>query len=303
MRDRRQARNCSGIYLSKKLGHESPATQHVEGVKAALLVVLATTSAYADTTTRAAIDGGGHTTKLVTTWGDHAGLVLDGKRVYSGEAVGTVVTGHGVTVVAYEIAGDKPFRLRVAEGDKLHDPLAFARPGKADNSPFAIAATATPDGFAIFYQEVQNNDPTAAHTYLLELDGTGKASGAPREVSVPWALADAIWNGSGYHLALIYAGGGDGMRLAMVSTNKQGQPQGHPDWSSAPGLIQDVHLATVGDRVLAYYRRDDHLIETDVTKIGSWGQVTSPSHDRGALAASTILAVNAKGEAVKLTAR
>jgi hypothetical protein len=275
----------------------------VEGVKAALLLLLATTSAYADSTTRAALDGGGKATKLVTTWGDHGKLELDGKLVFGGEAVGTVVSGHGVTVVAYEVSADKPFRVRVSEDGKLHDPLAFARPAKADNSPFSIAATATPDGFAIFYQEVQNNDPTAAHTYLLELDGEGKASGAPREVQVPWALADAIWDGSGYHLALIYAGGGDGMRLAMVSTTKDGQPQGHPDWSSAPGVIADVHLSHIGDRTLAFYRRDDHLIETDVTRIGSWGQVTSPSHDRGALSAGTILAINAKGEPVKITGR
>ena len=95
--------------------------------------------------------------------------------VYAGDAVGTVAAGHGLVVVAYEVAGDKPFRLRIAEDGKLRDPIAFARPGKADNSPFAIAATATPDGFTIFYQEVQNNDPTAAHTYMLELDGEGKA--------------------------------------------------------------------------------------------------------------------------------
>ncbi|HSN27926.1 MAG TPA: hypothetical protein VLT45_16670 [Kofleriaceae bacterium] len=277
-----------------------PAILQVAAPSMLLAGLLATTSAYADSTTRAAIDGAGHATKLVTTWGEHPGLALDGKRIYAGEAVATVVSGHGLTVVAYEVAGDKPFRLRIAEDDKLHDPLAFARPAKADNSPFAIAATATPDGFAIFYQEVQNNDPTAAHTYMLELDGEGKASGAPREIQVPWALADAIWDGSGYHLALIYAGGGDGMRLAMVSTTKEGQPQGHPDWSSAPGIITDVHLSRIGDRVLAFYRRDDHLIETDVTRIGSWGQVTSPSHDRGALSAGTVLAINAKGEAIRV---
>ena len=272
-------------------------------MKAALLVLALTTSAYADTTTRAAIDSSGHATRLVTSWGEHTWVRLDDTTIFSGEAVATLATGHGLTVVAYEVAGDKPFRVRIAEDGKVAPPLSFARPAKADNAPFAIAATATPDGFAIFYQEVQNNDPTAAHTYLLELDGEGKPSGTPREIAVPWALADAIWDGSGYHLALIYAGGGDGMRLAMVSTTKEGQPQGHPDWSSAPGIITDVHLSRIGDRVLAFYRRDDHLIETDVTKIGSWGQVTAPSHDRGALPASTILAVNAKGEPVKLTGR
>jgi hypothetical protein len=276
----------------------------VKGVKAALIVVLAaTTSAYADTAVRATIDGGGHPIKLVTTWAEHGKLELDGKLVYAGDAAGTVVAGHGLVVVAYEVAGDsKPFRLRISDDGKLGEPLSFARPGKAANSPFAIAATATPDGFAIFYQEVQNNDPTAAHTYMLELDGDGKP-GTPKEIQVPWALADVVWNGNGYHLALIYAGGGDGMRLSMVSASKEGQPQGHPDWASAPGIVMDVHLVKVGDRILAYYRGGaggDRLIETDVTHIGGWGSVTEHSTDRGALAQTTTLAVNAKGDAVRL---
>jgi len=93
------------------------------------------------------------------------------------------------------------------------------------------------------------------------------------------------------------------MRLAMVTATKDGQPQGHPDWATAAGIVTDVHLVKIGDRVLAYFRGGpggDRLIETDVTRIGSWGSVTDHSSDRGALAQSTTLAVNAKGEAVRL---
>jgi hypothetical protein len=93
------------------------------------------------------------------------------------------------------------------------------------------------------------------------------------------------------------------MRLSMVHATKDGVPQGHPDWASAPGIVADVHLARTGDRVLAFYRggaAGDRLIETDVTQIGQWGRVTSPSKDRGALAAAAVLAVNAKGEAIRL---
>lgn len=270
------------------------------GVKALLVIAVLATYARADTQTRAVVDGKGKAVRLVSTWSEHSKLEVDGKLVYGGEAVGTVTTGHGLVVVAYATGGDKPFRVRTLEDGKLHDPLAFARPSKRRDVPFAIAATATPDGFAIFYQEVQTDDPTAAHTYLCLLDGEGEVTQAPKEINVPWALADAIWDGDGYHLALIYAGGGDGMRLSMVHTTRDGAPQGHPDWASAPGIVTDVHLATAGDRVLAFYRRDDHLIETDVTQIGQWGRVTSPSKDRGALAAATVLAVNAKGEAIRL---
>ena len=291
-----------GKFSDQKLGHETSARPHVKCVKTALLVLALTTSAYADTSVRATVDGAGHPIKLVTTWAERGKLELDGKLVHAGDAVGTVAAGHGIVVVAYEVSGDKPFRVRIAEDGKLGEEIALARPGKANNSPFAIAATETPDGFSIFFQEVQNNDPTAAHTYLLELDGAGKP-GTPKEVPVPWALADAVWNGSGYHLALIYAGGGDGIRLSMVAATKEGQPQGHPDWASAPGIVMDVHLVKVGDRILAYYRggaAGDRLIETDVTHIGSWGNVSEHSSDRGALAQTTALAVNAKGEAVRL---
>jgi hypothetical protein len=272
-------------------------------VKALLLVALIAGYAHADTQTRAAVDGKGNAVRLVTTWGDRSKLEVDGKLVYSGDAVGTVVAAHGITVVAYATSGDKPFRARVLEDGKLHDALTFARPGKRKDVPFAIAATATPDGFAIFYQEVQTDDPTAAHTYLLELDGQGEVAQAPKEIAVPWALADAIWDGDGYHLALIYAGGGDGMRLSMVHTTKDGAPQGHPDWASAPGIVMDVHLARIGDRVLAFYRGGaggDRLVETDVTQIGQWGRVSAPSKDRGALAGNVALAVNTKGEPVRV---
>jgi hypothetical protein len=272
-------------------------------MKAALLLLLAASSAYADTQVRAAIDGRDHSVKLVTTWGDKSKIELDGKVIYAGDAMATVVAGHGVVVVAYDVGGDKPFRVRISDGDKLHDPLAFARPGKRKDVPFAIAATETPDGFAIFYQEVQTDDPTAAHTYLLQLDGQGELAAQPKEIAVPWALADAVWDGDGYHLALIYAGGGDGMRLSMVHLTKDGAPQGHPDWASAAGIVQDVHLSKIGDRVLAFYRGGkggDRLVETDVTKIGGWGQVTDVSKDRGALSGGVVLAINAKGEPQRL---
>lgn len=150
---------------------------------------------------------------------------------------------------------------------------------------------------------MQTDDPTAAHTYLLVLDGHGEVAQPPKEIAVPWALADAVWDGDGYHLALIYAGGGDGMRLSMVHATRDGAPQGHPDWASAPGIVTDVHLARIGDRVLAFYRGGpggDHLVETDVTQIGQWGRVSARSKDRGALAATAVIAVNAKGEPVRL---
>jgi hypothetical protein len=270
-------------------------------VKALVIVAALASYAHAETQTRAAVDGHGKAVRLVTTWSAHSKLELDGTLVHAGEALGTVVAGHGLVVVAYATGGDRPLRVRTREDGHLRAPLTFARPSKRDDTPFAIAATATPDGFAIFYQDVQTDDPTAAHTYLLELDKAGEVAQPPKEIAVPWALADAIWDADGYHLALIYAGGGDGMRLSMVHLTKAGVPQGHPDWASAPGIVADVHLARIGERVLAFYRGGrggDRLIETDVTQIGQWGRVSEPSKDRGALASA--FAVNAKGEVIRL---
>ena len=138
------------------------------------------------------------------------------------------------------------------------DEIALARPGKANNSPFAIAATATPDGFSIFFQEVQNNDPNAAHTYMVELDGTGKP-GKAKEVQMPWALADVVWNGSGYQLALFYAGDGDGVAASDGRPSKDGTPQQHPDWASEPGASPTFissQTATRSSRSIAAARGD-----------------------------------------------
>lgn len=276
----------------------------MEGVKALalvlVLVAILARYAHADTQTRATVAGDGAAVRLVTTWGRASTLALDGALVHRGEAVGALAAGHGVIVVAYATGGDRPFHVRTREGGVLHDPLALARPGTRHEVPFAVAATATPDGFAIFFQDVQTDDPTAAHTYLVELDAHGEVAQPAREIAVPWALADAAWDGDGYHLALIYAGGGDGMRLSMVHVTKDGAPQGHPDWASAPGILSDIHLARAGDRVLAFYRSGDRLVETDVTQIGQWGRVSARSRDRGPLARHAVIAVNAKGEPLRL---
>ena len=114
----------------------------MRGVKALLLIAVLATYAHADTQTRAVVDGKGAAVRLVTTWSARSKLEVDGKLVYSGEAIGTVTTGHGLVVVAYATGGDTPFRVRTLEGGKLHDPLTLARPGKRKDVPFAIAATA-----------------------------------------------------------------------------------------------------------------------------------------------------------------
>jgi hypothetical protein len=136
---------------------------------------------------------------------------------------------------------------------------------------------------------------------MQKLDKDGALDGELCEVSVPWWLADAVWNGNGYHLALFYSGDAQGMRLSMVSTNDAGQPAGHPDWSSSPGLLSDVHLVASGRKILAYYRSFDRLAVTDVTNIGQWGGNARTAKDLGKLANDAAIAIDAKGQPARIT--
>ena len=247
--------------------------------------------------------------KLDTQWGKGAGARLFvGKSkpvtLARGSSAGTVAIGHGRAIVAFGVSdAAQPFRIVVVERGRAGKPVSIARPIKRHDLPFAVAATPTPDGFAVFFQEVQADDPTAAHTYLVELDDAGVASGPARSIEVPWSLAAAAWNGSGYHLALIYPGDGKSMRLSMVSVSKDGEPQQHPDWASGPGFISDVHLVASGDKVRAFYRGGaggDRLLESDVTTIGNWGSEPAKAKDHGALPFGKAIAITSKGTPAKI---
>lgn len=247
--------------------------------------------------------------RLLTTWSGDAGAELyigkKKKALHSGEVAGTAVTGHDKVVVALAVDDAKePFRIYVLDGGTLSKPTAIARPIERRDAPFAVAATATPDGFSVFFQEVQTDDGTAAHTYLVKLDAEGAVGGAATEVPVPWSLGAAAWNGSGYHLALFYPGDQNGMRLSMVSLSTAGQPQQHPDWASAAGFISDVHLVATDGSVTAYYRggkNADRLYEADVTAIRSWGSEPPDATDHGKLSFGKTIAISAKGAVNKVT--
>jgi hypothetical protein len=274
---------------------------------------LASTSAYAEdaeTHIRAALAANGDAATLTTINGSKkAGVKLTykgkTKDVYTGEAAATIEAGHGRVVIAVSIISKKqPFQIITIDGDKVTKPEPIARPTQRNDYPFAVIATATPDGFTVFFQEVEANNPNEAHTYMVKLDKEGAVDGEATEVQVPWALAAAAWNGKGYHLGLFYSGEGQGARLSMVSLTKDGSPEQHPDWATQPGAIDDVHLIASGSAIRAVYRgTGGRMVETDVTKIGQWGQVTAKTKDLGALAANQAIGVTAKGGVTKVKAR
>ena len=254
---------------------------------------------------------GSDTVKVATRWeadGDgSARLSLggDATRLYSGGGVAaTLAQGHDRVLVAYEIDAERePFRVRVVTRRngrlQLGEEIRMARPGNRHDLPFAVVATSTPRGFTVFFQEVQENDPSAAHTYMALLDTDGQPEGAPREVRIPWSLADAIWNGAGYHLALIYPGNGQGMRLSMVSTTPEGSPQQHPDWASAAGMVMDVHLARTGERILAFYADGGAILESDVTQIRGWGSEPPAARRRGRVGGDQVIVLARNGNQVR----
>jgi hypothetical protein len=258
---------------------------------------------------RAAYTADGTLIRLLTTWSGDAGAELyigkKKKSLHTGEAAGTAVSGHDKVVVALAVDDAKePFRVYVLDGKTLSEPTAIARPVDRRDAPFAVAATATPDGFSVFFQEVQTDDGTAAHTYLVKLDKAGAVDGAATEVPVPWSLGAAAWNGNGYHLALFYPGDQNGMRLSMVSLSTAGQPQQHPDWASAAGFISDVHLVAADGTITAYFRGGksaNRLYEADVTAIRSWGSEPPEATDHGKLSPSKTIAISLKGAVKKVT--
>lgn len=276
--------------------------------RALVLALVAFFPQHAGADDRVVVGSDGKPIQLTTTFGTKSGakLVIAGSKpvsVFSGGAVGTLVTGHDKVIVALATDAKEPFRVTVIDRGKLAKTSLVARPNnRTKDLPFAIAGTATPTGFAIFFQEVQTDDPSAAHTYLLELDENGEPTGAAKEVAVPWSLAAAAYNGNGYHLALIYPGDNGGMRLSMVSLTAEGQPQQHPDWASAAGFISDVHLFAADGKIRAFYRggsAGERLLESDVTQIRNWGTEPPKAKDHGAISQRQAIAV-ADGKPTKV---
>lgn len=270
---------------------------------------------------RSAVLASGEVARLVVRWTpDDA---TSGAAVAIGEAAptllvrgasaGAVERGERVAIVAYETADrTAPFRYRVIRRNGASDELGpeqrLPRPGsRTDDFPFAVSIAPIPGrGFALFYEEVQSDDPSAARTYLYFLDLDGTVVGDGREIGVPWPIAASVWNGRGFHLALLYPGGGGGMRLSMVSLTPEGTPEQHPDWASSAGYVADVHLVVAAERIVAHYHgggAGDRWLESDVTAIRSWGSDPPRATDHGPVDLDVSFAVGLDGRIVRVPSR
>lgn len=181
--------------------------------------------------------------------------------------------GHPSVLVAWAESaprGASRFWVRLYTADGWQPAVRVQRPG-ASGDPYAVVGTATPGGYDVFFQELNGSGAT---TYRARITAAGTATGAAEPLAIPWGLAAVAWNGNGYHLALIFPGGGSAPRLSMVTLSPAGAPQQHPDWASAAGMVSEVHLAQRGTRVIAFFRggAGDRMIERDVTRVGPWGR-------------------------------
>lgn len=257
---------------------------------------------------------GGVLARVATRWTPEAST--SGTSLSLGDAAPTVLVhgasaaaierGERVALVAYEAYGEgAAFRVRAIRNGALQPERSLSRPGsRTGDVPFAVAIAPMPgQGFAVFFEEVQVDDPTATRTYLFQLDLDGAPLDAGREISIPWPIAAVAWNGHGYHLALIYPGSGNGMRLSMVSLGVDGTNQQHPDWSSAAGFVADVHLVVIGTEIHAAYRFGDHWRQSDVTQIRSWGTEPPATADHGTLGPDDTIAVDPAGHVRRVASR
>src|SRR5688572_23058324 len=186
---------------------------------------------------RVVLLGDGSAATLRTTWGTSLSHFSTTLLVFGHDPIplareravaGTLVSGHDLLLVA-TMGNDAhaPFEVRVGRGVGrafvLGDVVPVQHPASAPGAPLGVAAAMTPTGFALFFQETELADPSAAHTYLVRLRADGTLDGAATEVPIPWSAGDALWNGHGFHLALFYPGNADGMRLSMVSVTEAGR--------------------------------------------------------------------------------
>ncbi|MCB9596754.1 MAG: hypothetical protein H6719_28790 [Sandaracinaceae bacterium] len=179
------------------------------------------------------------------------------------------------------------------------------RLASSDRSPIGAAVAERPDGFAVFWQEASNSNPSAIYeTYTARFDADGHAVGESQRVQAPWPIADVAWVPSrNQYYFLVYYGGADprGTRLCGVHVDPASlQNLEHPWWASRPGAIDEARLVVRGDAVSAVYRDDRRLFEIDVTG-GSWG--TDPAmapRDHGPIASDEAYGLRVEGGSVAI---
>lgn len=259
---------------------------------------------------RTAWDGGARATVHLAVAGRQGRLEL-----HDGPAVATdVATSEDLALVAMsEMSTGGSLHLALVEIPEEGAPTVrarrTARMGDRRFAPSAVVAAATPEGFTVLWQ-AQSFGPTGrggARTMMGTLRTDGQWRSRPREVPVPWAIADAVWNGAGYHLALYFDGAQPNQtRLCMVTLSEAGQPEQHPWWESRPGLVDEVQMVRLGERIVAAYRggpRGLELRSRDVHQVRTWGQEVEGHSDLGRIGANEEFVLRVRGDELDVVRR
>jgi hypothetical protein len=211
--------------------------------------------------------------------------------LHEGATVRTAVASSGdvILVTAFH-GGDRAFaRAFTAElrggAWSVRPPVDLARDPDAVRRglrPAAAIASPSPGGFTIVLQEQDAGSPDADVVTTMSrvaLDGTLAA--APHAIAVPWALAALAWNGRGYHLAVLYGGGGapGTACICLVTLSEAGAPEQHPWWASPFDAVGDVQLVARADGAveLVWREGDGRAIAAATwSTVGHWGQAPPP---------------------------
>lgn len=230
--------------------------------------------------------------------------------LYRGGRAITAVATSGATVLAAitEIDGARTHLVLVdLATDGPPRRLTTESPGGSAVTPSAVVATSDDRGFTVLWQGIVAAQFRAARTAMMRIGRDGEWIERPRQVEVPWALADVAWNGRGYHVALYFDGQSPNeTRLCMVTLSAAGVPEQHPWWASRPGLVDEARLVRVGDRIVAIYRAGEtgtELRRRDVTEPGVWGNDGGPGALVGRIARGEEMLVRVADGSVRVERR
>ena len=239
-------------------------------------------------------------------------LVAGGRtKAIPGSRLASAYSGASEDGVLVALVGGDSLRAVFVpvRGGRLGEPRVHSveRPAPERHSPVGAAVAPTPDGFALFWQEADDRNASAAYqTFLQRLGPTGEPTGEPTTVQAVWPLAAAAYMAetNRFYFLLFFGGAGPRQtRLCGVHIDAATlRPQEHPWWASRPGLIDEAQLHVRGDRVLALYRggpEGEQLLEVDVSQ-GGWAQEAEAGTPRGALGPSGVFGARVDGERLRV---
>lgn len=238
------------------------------------------------------------TARVTAVGPDGATLVL-----HDGATVRTAVdvAAGRLCVVAYHGGDDHPFadaHLAHLEGRAwvedvvVHLPIEAGTADRRPRFPASALVAATPHGFAVMLQHQERDTSADVVTTLTVLGADGAEVEATHVVPVPWALADLVWSGDGYHLAVIWGGWSgttDGrVRINLVRLDASGSPTEHPWWASPAVLLTEVELAYVGGAVTVGWRDGRRVVGGRWTASGGWSAEPPAPDELGAIPSDAV---------------